>query len=55
LVKERTAKLQQALFVIKRGHLDSVRALAEVINAGDHYNIVCMGAGHAQKGIGCRR
>jgi len=37
-VKERTAKLQQALLVVKKGHLDSVKLLAEVIDAKDLYN-----------------
>jgi response regulator RpfG family c-di-GMP phosphodiesterase len=37
LVEERTAKLQQALLVIKKGHLDSVRTLAGTIGAKDPY------------------
>jgi putative two-component system response regulator len=37
LVEERTAKLQHALLVIKKGHLDSVMALAGAIDAKDPY------------------
>lgn len=37
LVEERTAKLRQAMLVIKKGHLDSVRALAGAIDAKDPY------------------
>jgi putative two-component system response regulator len=37
LVEERTSKLQQALLVIKKGHLDSVRVLAGAIDAKDPY------------------
>jgi len=37
LVGERTSKLQQALLVIKKGHLDSVKALAGAIDAKDPY------------------
>jgi putative two-component system response regulator len=37
LVEERTSKLQHALLVIKKGHLDSVRALAGAIDAKDPY------------------
>jgi putative nucleotidyltransferase with HDIG domain len=35
LVKERTSELQQALLVVKKDHLDSVKLLAEVIDAKD--------------------
>jgi putative nucleotidyltransferase with HDIG domain len=37
LVEERTAKLRQAMLVIKKGHLDSVRALGGAIDAKDPY------------------
>jgi putative two-component system response regulator len=37
LVEERTSELQRALLVIKKGHLDSVRALAGAIDAKDPY------------------
>ncbi|OGW44746.1 MAG: hypothetical protein A2Y66_08005, partial [Nitrospirae bacterium RBG_13_41_22] len=37
LVEERTSKLQQALLVIKKGHLDSVKVLAGAIDAKDPY------------------
>ena len=37
LVKERTSELQQALLVVKKDHLDSVKLLAEVIDAKDPY------------------
>ena len=37
LVKERTSELQQALLVVKKDHLDSVKLLAEVIEARDPY------------------
>jgi putative two-component system response regulator len=37
LVRERTSKLQEALLVIKKGHLDSVRALVGAIEAKDPY------------------
>ena len=37
LVEERTAKLQQALLVLKKAHLDSVKVLAEAIDAKDPY------------------
>ena len=37
LVEERTSQLQQALLVVKKGHLDSVKLLAEVIDAKDPY------------------
>jgi putative two-component system response regulator len=37
LVEERTSKLQHALLVIKKGHLDSVMALAGAIDAKDPY------------------
>ena len=37
LVEQRTAELQQALLVVKKGHLDSVKILAEVIDAKDPY------------------
>ena len=37
LVKERTSELQQALLVVKKDHLDSVKLLAEVIDARDPY------------------
>ena len=37
LVKERTSNLQQALLVIKKGHLDSVKVLAGAIDAKDPY------------------
>jgi len=35
LVEERTAKLQQALLVLKKSHLDTVKALAGAIDAKD--------------------
>jgi putative nucleotidyltransferase with HDIG domain len=37
LVEERKSQLQQALLVVKNGHLDSVKILAEVIDAKDPY------------------
>ncbi len=37
LVEQRTAELQQTLLVVKKGHLDSVKLLAEVIDAKDPY------------------
>lgn len=37
LVKEKTAKLQHALFVLKKNHLDTVKVLAGVIDAKDPY------------------
>jgi putative two-component system response regulator len=37
LVEERTSELQRALLVIKKGHLDSVRALTGAIDAKDPY------------------
>lgn len=37
LVEDRTSKLQRALLIIKKGHLDSVRALAGAIDAKDPY------------------
>ncbi len=37
LVEQRTAELQQALLIVKKGHLDSVKLLAEVIDAKDPY------------------
>jgi putative nucleotidyltransferase with HDIG domain len=37
LVEERTGQLQQALLIVKKGHLDSVKLLAEVIDAKDPY------------------
>jgi putative two-component system response regulator len=37
LVEERTAKLQQAYRVLKKAHLDSVKVLAEAIDAKDPY------------------
>jgi putative nucleotidyltransferase with HDIG domain len=37
LVEERTAKLKQALLIVKKAHLDSVKILAEVIDAKDPY------------------
>jgi putative nucleotidyltransferase with HDIG domain len=37
LVEQRTAELQRALLVAKKGHLDSVKLLAEVIDAKDPY------------------
>ena len=37
LVEERTAKLQQAYDFLKKGHLDSVKVLAEAIDAKDPY------------------
>ncbi len=37
LVEERTSKLQHALLVIKKGHLDSVKVLAGAIDAKDPY------------------
>jgi putative nucleotidyltransferase with HDIG domain len=37
LVEQRTAELQHALLVVKKGHLDSVKILAEVIDAKDPY------------------
>ena len=37
LVKERTSELQQALLVVKKDHLDSIKLLAEVIDAKDPY------------------
>jgi len=37
LVEERTAKLRQACLMLKKAHLDSVKALAEAIEAKDPY------------------
>ena len=37
LVEERTAKLRQAYDFLKKGHLDSVKVLAEAIDAKDPY------------------
>jgi response regulator RpfG family c-di-GMP phosphodiesterase len=37
LVQERTEKLQQAMLVLKKAHLDSVKILAEAIEAKDPY------------------
>jgi DNA-binding NtrC family response regulator len=37
LVEERTAKLQEAYTVLKKAHLDSVKALAGAIDAKDPY------------------
>jgi len=37
LVEERTARLQQAYRILKRAHLDSVKVLAEAIDAKDPY------------------
>jgi putative two-component system response regulator len=37
LVEERTAKLQQAYHILKKAHLDSVKVLAEAIDAKDPY------------------
>jgi putative nucleotidyltransferase with HDIG domain len=37
LVEERTAKLQEAYRILKKAHLDSVRVLAEAIDAKDPY------------------
>jgi len=37
LVEERTGKLQQAYRVLKKAHLDSVKVLAEAIDAKDPY------------------
>ncbi len=37
LVEERTAKLQQAYRILKKAHLDSVKVLAEAIDAKDPY------------------
>ena len=37
LVEERTAQLQQTLLILKKAHLDSVKILAEVIDAKDSY------------------
>jgi putative two-component system response regulator len=37
LVGERTAKLQEAYFTLKKAHLDSVKVLAEAIDAKDPY------------------
>jgi putative two-component system response regulator len=37
LVEERTAKLQQAYRILKKAHLDSVKILAEAIDAKDPY------------------
>jgi putative two-component system response regulator len=37
LVEERTAKLQQSYRVLKKAHLDSVKVLAEAIDAKDPY------------------
>jgi putative nucleotidyltransferase with HDIG domain len=37
LVEERTAKLQQAYWTLKKAHLDSVKVLAEAIDAKDPY------------------
>jgi HD-GYP domain-containing protein (c-di-GMP phosphodiesterase class II) len=37
LVEERTAKLQRALLVVKKTHLDSVKVLAGAIDAKDPY------------------
>ena len=37
LVEERTTKLQQAYHILKKAHLDSVKVLAEAIDAKDPY------------------
>jgi putative two-component system response regulator len=37
LVEQRTAEVQQALLVVKKGQLDSVKLLAEMIDAKDPY------------------
>ena len=37
LVEERTARLQQAYHILKKAHLDSVKVLAEAIDAKDPY------------------
>lgn len=37
LVEERTAKIQQAYRILKKAHLDSVKVLAEAIDAKDPY------------------
>ena len=37
LVEERTAKLQHAYRILKKSHLDSVKVLAEAIDAKDPY------------------
>jgi putative nucleotidyltransferase with HDIG domain len=37
LVEERTAELRQTLLVLKKAHLDSVKILAEIIDAKDPY------------------
>jgi putative nucleotidyltransferase with HDIG domain len=37
LVEERTAQLQHTLLVLKKAHLDSVKILAEIIDAKDPY------------------
>jgi len=39
LVEERTAKLQQAYRILKKAHLDSVKVLAEAIDAKDPYTL----------------
>ena len=44
LVEERTAKLQQALLVLKKSHLDTVKALAGAIDAKDPYT-----RGHSER------
>ena len=44
LVEERTAKLQQALLILKKSHLDTVRALAGAIDAKDPYT-----RGHSER------
>ncbi len=44
LVEERTANLQQAFRVLKKAHLDSVKVLAEAIDAKDPYT-----RGHSER------
>lgn len=44
LVEERTARLQQAYRTLKKAHLDSVRVLAEAIDAKDPYT-----RGHSER------
>jgi len=44
LVEERTARLQQAYRILKKAHLDSVKVLAEAIDAKDPYT-----RGHSER------